>query len=505
MTMLWIRTTCWIMILSMSNGKSVVSLNNDLFGPVVNHIVSDLKANQVVLFMSESARPYSDALCNRLMPKVPTTSIDLNKLLIGKDNRSLSLPILRCPTSSTLYVIMEIRDETDAYLKNLESTLSTSVRVSPISARPKCLIICYSKEASSLDSWRNLLIYAWSLKFLDFTVAVLTPNESPILYDYNAFTKNFRERLLTTQTDLFPYKLANLHGYALKIPAIELQPYLYVKRNAEGKVVDLDGLSFKYCQIFRESLNFTTKLVTGMELTVLQANFSPIFQRLGSAEIDVLSFPFNVRSIMYNFCDQLQLGRLFLKTNYVFVVPIVPIVKIDIPLDVVLFVPVFALIVVVYEVAQRLLRFPKKYWEVCKIFQILLGVTVPRQSPKKIVEKIVYFSLILLSMKYSIDALAKILDIKLLKEEVAFKSLEEIADSTLPIYSLDFIIDQTYGNNDEPVIQKLRKKTFPVADIFQCVYQMVDNKSCMCITPHSAGQYYYIHYYTLRKYRLKAN
>ncbi|XP_031777564.1 uncharacterized protein LOC107982088 [Nasonia vitripennis] len=487
---MWICTACLIMvILSMSNERSVDSLKNDLFASLVNRIVSDLKTNNVVLFGSKSARSYSDAFCNRLMPKVPTISIDLSKMMIDKDNRSLSLPILRHPTFSTLYVFLVNRDETGDYLKNLESTLNTTVRVSPISARPNCLIVCYSEETSSLDNWSNLLIYAWSLKFLDFTVAIVTPGESPILYDYNPFTKNFRKRLLAPRTDLFPYKLDNLHGYALKIPAIELQPYLYIKRNSEGEVVDLDGMSFKYCQIFRESLNFTTTFVTGMEHTVLHANFPPIFQRLGNAEIDMLSFPFNVRSIVYDFCDRLQLGRLFLNTNYVFIVPILPIAKIDIPLDVICFVPVFALIVVVYEAAQRLLRFPKKYWEVCKIFQILLGVTVPRPSPKKMVEKIVYFSLIMLSMKYSIDALTKIMDIRLLKGEVAFKSLEEIAESALPIYTLDFIIEQTYGNNDEEVIQKLKKKTFPVADIFQCIYRMVDNKSCMCITPHSAGAY----------------
>lgn len=130
---MWIiRTTCWIMILSMSNEKSVDSLNKDLFAPVVNRILSDLKMNQVVLLMSESIRPYSDIFCKRLMPKVPTIVIDLNQMLIGKDNRSLSLPILRQPTSLTLYVILENQDETGAYLKNLEGALNAFVQVSPI-------------------------------------------------------------------------------------------------------------------------------------------------------------------------------------------------------------------------------------------------------------------------------------------------------------------------------------------------------------------------------------
>ena len=477
----------FVFIFTMYQVDSMHFSRDAIFQSLVNRISYQLHPYRVVVFINNTTT-HNDILCQRILHNLPSITIDLGKMAITANNKSLSSPILRYPTPSTLYIISESQDDDDRnYIGRLKNTLNAIVEASPILPRPKCLIIFHSKSLSFQDHLESVLVYAWSQQFLDFTIVIATANSQPLMFNYNAFTNMFYKRTLTAHMWLFPYKLRNMWAHPLKIPAIELPPYLYPIRDSSGKVVGMEGMSYQYVKIFSEVMNFTVDFVTGAEDSVLRANFSVIFKKLYTNEIDMLTFPFNVRSIMYEFRDWLLMGKLFLNTNYVIVVPIVPLLRVDIPLEIMICIPLLAIIIFIYVVSAKLLRFPRGHWKVFKIFQILLGVTVMRKPPRKLVEKIVYFSLIVLSMKYSIDTITKIMDIKLIKGEVAFDTLEEIATSKLPIYTLDFIIDHVYGNNDDKTIEELRKKTFATVDMYQCVYQVVDNKSCMCITPHSAG------------------
>lgn len=460
-------------------GESADPLIKKLSRPEIK-ILKQLSSCQLILF-STNVSDENHYFYRNILTNTPAISIDLSRTVASKEMR---IPeFIKNPTSSTVYIIFGTEN---AFNASVKSTLDIITQWSVISPRPKLLIVYKTLQTFTSESFQNILTYAWSFEFIDCTILVTnSENITSIIYYYNPFTKKFIKN--NEITKLFPDKLCNLHGHPIKIPSIEIPPYIHVIRDSKGVPVDMSGSSYQYCRILSETLNFSVKIVPGFEDSVIRANFTALFKKLHSKEIDMLTFPFNVRSIIYDFREMLLMGKLFLDTNYVILVPIEPSIKIDIPLDVIIFVPLIFVIICAFQVFKKLFRLPCQHWRADKVFQILLGFTVPRVTPKTIVEKLMYMSLVTVSMKYSMHTLMKIMDIKIVKGEVTYDFLNDVAQSDLPIYTLNFIIGHVYANTDNEVLLKMKNKTHGILNIFQCFDEMAVNKSCMCIVPHSAG------------------
>ena len=135
---------------------------------VTNKVVDGLKIHQTFIFTDDdddgSYAKQENQLISELFRRVPVVMINLRKLKMKSGNRALnSLETY----DSTLIVILS-RDF-DKKIKNGLNTISKMLSSAP---RPKCLLITFQEKKSlqSNEEIQKILLDAWNLKYLDFTV-----------------------------------------------------------------------------------------------------------------------------------------------------------------------------------------------------------------------------------------------------------------------------------------------------------------------------------------------
>lgn len=120
------------------------------------------------------------------------------------------MSIFKNPRHSTIYVILS---QNVQHSKVTYTALDELVRMSPISIRPKCLLIMQKRNQWPFDDIKKLLNHAWSLKFLDFTVIIVINNSKMVCISFNPFTIVYDTKYSCTMSEVFPGKLQNVNKY----------------------------------------------------------------------------------------------------------------------------------------------------------------------------------------------------------------------------------------------------------------------------------------------------
>lgn len=356
--------------------------------------------------------------------------------------------------------------------------------------RPKCLITYSSSSCEYEDDKINIissLKYAWEKKFLDFTVVEsVSADLFSSIYYFNSFNDVvYEKKLQDGRVEVFPDKLCNSYGYSLYIPRSNDYSITRVRRaNREVKIYTSSYFS----------INFAAKI---LNLTVLTKNDYTL-------EYPVTPDVLNKWNLDV-FCNSLGGYRSYLKY---FLIP-----SIDKFNDIVAFVPIihtshrdgfykmFFNVMVMFVTFSSVLKL-YSYFKVLLGFirliggfdfiRLLLGQSIAH-TPKKLVGRVIFITIIIASVKLTNDFLLKVLVTQFEHGEMAFDTYEELYKSKFEIYSFKpFYKKPTILEKFKnfPYLWKILNKTSIINDMNVCFNMLRKWKNVSCIEFPSDPNYY---------------
>lgn len=433
-------------------------------------IIQDLNVHHVTVFTNYAENENSSIFLQNITASVPTVLINLYKMKLTANNRTLEMPFFKNPRPSTIYIFLQEKRTASSDTLKINSVLSQLVEVSPISMRPKCLVVFSQTGNLLFNDAKNILDYAWSLKFLDFTILKVESYSKSIAFiNYNPFKKRFDAGYIKNKNDIFPDKLIDVEKYPLIIPVFDMPPILTLKtqNNIVISVVDLP--TYSYVKSVSEKLNFELhfKYYSGsLEVAYTRAGFSVV---KGETNVTPIAWYHSNEIILAGTC----IGRIMKISKMVIVVPVLTEYIMNIPFEAFVYVVSFVLIVAIFSISMRVLRLKSKLTGVTNLLQVLIGMVTTQ--PTKNAERIIFLTLATLSIFYTSDFFSTLADIKVSGKEKEFNTYEDIKESKIPVYTV-WTIKDNIEEFEENILN-----TYPISSYSACIKKLIFTRNIICI------------------------
>lgn len=296
--------------------------------------------------------------------------------------------------------------------------------------RPKCLVVYFSHfKASDQPKISRILQYAWGKKFLDFSI-MITPDEvnvvesNSLIAYFNPFNCIIYQKKLSDGTEIFPDKLQNTFGYSINVSKVLFNKGNFmVVRQPNRKV-----LWYSYPEFDMKFIGEVIDLnVTIKPLLNLQLEGQDFFEH---HNLDIhtqwISSPVSYLSNFFIPIDRSV-------KNFVAIVPVLRFPRINLSPQsfysvTIILVPIFT---VKYSLKYFKVRIKLKLWD---IFLLVQGQSIA-QKPKTMVQKIIFLTVIIASVKIMNDFLLDILLVQFDDNEVPFVTYQDLYDSKLQTYT----------------------------------------------------------------------
>lgn len=172
--------------------------------------------------------------------------------------------------------------------------------------------------------------------------------------------------------------------------------------------------------------------------------------------------------------EHIVIGRPVENFKLVMAAPITLTSNIEFFSDTLIYILCFSLIVLLFSLLVYLLDFQQERWEIFYIFQILMGV--PILQPRRITERIVYFTLVILSIHYSSDLFAHIADTKLIHQEQTFNTINEVLESSMNIHTR-----YSAENYKDGEVKRLFFESKKIKNSNECLNMQIKRKNIVCV------------------------
>lgn len=235
--------------------------------------IQQLDPYQITIFCNSSARQSvkEDRILRRILPMRPSVLVDLSKAApLNSSTSSLSrMAAFGYPRWTNFYLVLLTRRfyTENIHLRQLQVLLDLLVNLSPRTMRPKTLLV-YLEADSISRSWLDpMLRYAWFKKFLDISVILPKADRKADIFHYNPFTQSRNNEEFTGATRLFPDKLSDMQGFVIKVPFLDIPPYMMAKRVNQSLVYTGSGISG--VRFFGRVLNFTVNVIDNQRAPII--------------------------------------------------------------------------------------------------------------------------------------------------------------------------------------------------------------------------------------------
>lgn len=446
--------------------ESLGVLKSGFFDPVIDEILQ-LRVNQAGILENEGTRRTSaelDLIHEKLINQIPSLIITTNKIPSNNQEKETVRRVL----NSNLYILVE--QANDRMVEKVKSSLNFIVQSTPRPPRAKCLAVLTGDRSVDLA---NLFTYAWSLKFLDFSIW-----HNSTISTYNPFFDDHH----ASSTELFPDKLANMNGHKVRTLLFNRPPLIEFTNGSNG--VTISGVNFAFLLLSSEFFNFSLDFVE-----VSEGDFPEhaIFEKIERGEIDVSIVTHGLESQRLYSRDLLT-GTVVREVEMNFVAPIFHYTsRVNIYPSIISHTVVTAAIILVSMALIKLCNPRASKWTPLYIFALLFGVTVD-QRPHRRAGKLVYIVLVVTSMHYSSCMFAIFSDDEVVqKKEVAYDMFQEIRSPSLPIY-----VQQTYlqdGNHSDEVTRSLKAHSVPIGNLEKCFEKLAAKKDRFCFCTSIYARY----------------
>lgn len=440
--------------------------------------IRNSEVHKITFFIDD--RKYTneqDMVIKNLTQEIQFQTVDLQKLLADEDNQSVASSVFYDNLYITLSVIFHSLE-----FESANNIIDTLAKLSPDRTRPRCLIISFNEKSSLEYNIGIILRSAWSKKFLDFSILTVNlnrniPNCQATIYNFNSFDTRIMQNLFNASTYVFPNKLRNVKGYPMKLPFFHAPPFMTVKHHQNG-TIEVEGRHFLFLEFAIKAMNFTTEFTFEIVDPSSAINSSNMVREaLKRGDINIISAP---SAMTPN--EQYKIVELVHECEpLVAVVPILRTITFKIPLKI-LFCTFFIIptIVVGLIYVMHLLRIIRDEWKGFNMMQLLLGVPTSMLS-QKAANRIIYLSVIIISMTYSMNFFSIILDINLEQSEVPFNSYRDLDRSQFPTYIFELYYDRVFSGISDVHLINLKNRTHTTNNIRGCLQSIESGEKAICI------------------------
>lgn len=439
----------------------------------ISKLVTGLNPNHVTLFTNNtlSSVKFMDSFFPEISGQTPTNLIDVSDIKNLTLDAPKKMPFFLNPRKSTTYIFYFGKDYD---VHNVYSILDDLAKISPIPMRPKCLLAILDKD-HRFDNLKNILRYAWSLKFLDFTTMRLDEDESKIVYtNFNPFTNVYTTRYLRNAKKVFPDKLNDVQKFPLNIPIYQYEPYVTFE-NKSG-VLETGGVYSEYMKIMAKKMNFKIRYIIQNNMT-----FKEIFLNLEKEKFNLMPSPFYVAPHVNkkNHLDSFVIDV----TKLAVVVPVRKISRIYFSFEIFVYIISFPLIISIFILFAKIFKFNSQVWSPLYILRVFIGV--PSSSPRRRIENHIFLLLALLSVIYSNIFFSKFEEMKVISEEENFHSIEELLKSEMKVYSV-----YSAHKNDIEIIKNLFMQGEKIKNNADCIQILIKTRFAACILSYLRAKYF---------------
>ncbi|KAJ8664862.1 hypothetical protein QAD02_006524 [Eretmocerus hayati] len=133
-------------------------------------------------------------------------------------------------------------------------------------------------------------------------------------------------------------------------------------------------------------------------------------------------------------------------------------------------------------------------WTANNILRAMMGF-VSSDNPKKSIHRIFYWSLITISMNYSMYAFSGIFTVKMVPQVLPFDSVNESLNYGLPVYVPDFLYEAL-----EPIGFSRLKKMAQITYHVDCLKELAKKRDRICVALHFYARHF-VHNLTINEGR----
>lgn len=447
----------WIAIITVINWSTNIQCSKiDKFKNLLQQIILKQDFHQIIAFTSIIDNQQEEALqvLNEQLP-VMLMSLSASRIKNGIFSKSSFV---------NAYIIFY----TGLELTDLYRIFSEIVQISPKSARPKCLIILYENI-----SVKNILLQAWSLKYLDVSIIEWSNFR---LTTYNPFNNSIITATLNSKSVVFPDKLRDLFGYNFTVPIYHHPPHLIVTSDHTNKTMKIQGaVGYDILRIISAKMNFTIDALVELEKKTLNT----MLRDFDSQHARMFVIPVLVNAL--NKSD-FMISKIFMNQSFVIIAPVIRIADINVPMNLFIYLCFFILMMFFLFLASKFFRIE---WTAIDIFQILLGIELEHE-PVQLAARIIYTSSFLVSMYFSSETFAKLTDIKLASREKPFDTFNEIVETKIPIYMSRLFSNEVYSRTEEVSKHLIVKPR--IYEKFDDCLSLLKRRKAFCITNDIHGK-----------------
>lgn len=376
------------------------------------------------------------------------------------------LPIIQNPAStteilisksSTLYImIQELKErEHTLNLQRAYKNLASAVNILPSRTRPRCLMIIFNDYGYE-EFFHSILEQAWRLKFLDFSIISQITKYTAKLNTYNPFERNFQRTLYLNKHNIFPDKLSDMNKYVLRMPYMHTEPYIKQEGNNT-----YSGDDYIIIDFVSKALNFDPQI---KDYNVdKKGNMNDAKQSLINAVQDVESgkmnlLPFTLFDTHYAINDHIKIERGIVFKFDCFCVATSSSIyeaKVNIPYKTI-GISVIAIIIVytMVYVANRL-KVTTGELDFFSVTKLILMTSSLRQ-PRRLTDKIMYLSVVIVSMMYFQTYYAKWTTAELSKSQVPLSNFKNVAKSGLVPYINSGLADWAFNDHENKYLMRIK-------------------------------------------------
>lgn len=430
---------------------------------MVNCVFGGIRSQQSVIFTHNDTIPESRALIKALANKTTTYVLDVENVKNGTDRRLIQLKFFTYPRHSTMYFVLK-RSKGKSTFDEVENLIREIGELSPVVTRPRCLLILYDRIRSMPQRLyhkfiQSVLDFAWSMKFLDFTIAHFFSEYHPMIFHMNPYRNEFVKFQFNNESAsmFFPRKLVNAKNYTveIKLGLLTNGSCIYTNKNDE---IEMFILGKENWFIYLKQFFDYTGISVDWDVNRVPLIFAPVLRRAFVKSLSMNQCPAFATTFFQSgnrsAIDQIETSRFFEFERFDLLVPPITTARFQFPWEIIETGVSFLGMILTYYISTRIMNLPRANWTLKRIIPILMGkpIEVIRQC---FVESAVFISLSLVSLTVTGDLVGSFLGF--LKEEnvIVYETLEEINDTGMKIMIYEGI---DWYNDNDTTSQELKKK-----------------------------------------------
>ena len=453
---------------------------------LIRYITQDSKTSQV-LIITENERIRNlnqsfriDTIIKAIKESVPTFVISSSSQKTDPNVRSF-------PSSIAPRLCIWITDSSSPfYPSRLSAPVNFLTRLTGSQPRPKFLILSLQNKSYIYE---KLLRKLWSEKFLDATVLELIEDSSPnnlkcpMIHSFNPFSQTYSKDLYHSERNLFPDKLRDLHGHALNVSLRSAGTFVKVRWSKTGQLIQFSGPDANIFKSLSKAMNFCFSSSKGFrtgKFDCTEHDLEVFLQEMFKDDLQI----FVGTAVHFRICSlsRLQFSRSHGVRSYKAVVPKIHTSTITIQASWKLFYTCLATIslMIIITLVTVILKFDERFWQPNYLIRILLGMTTP-EVPEKLIERIVFGSMLLTCSIYSIYVYTMFDDVGLqIGSDIKIDTVDDLITLRLvPVMSHSLMQSTSESGGFFNITKKIAIERRGTHE--ECLNKLIESKNITCL------------------------